>query len=214
MSLLAVSRLAATASVACVLLAACGSDCPNCPGRPASVAVSPGVTSVLPQQAVQLTVLVRDQNDVLLAGYDPAWRSLDAGVATVDTAGMVTGVAVGTARIVAEVTGKEDTGSVTVLTNPVFAADVFPVLKATCATGFCHLDGGIAPEMDVRQQAYDTLTAVGRGYLTAGDSTVGLLRQKLRGAGTTPMPPAEALLTLQPGNYALIMAWIAQGALP
>ena len=50
-----------------------------------------------------------------------------------------------------------------------------------------------------------------RNYVVAGDSTQGLLLDRLKGI-PRPMPPDGPFRELQPGNYDLIALWIAEGA--
>lgn len=192
-------------------LSGCGSDCPNCPGQLAVVRVSPGVSSVLPGRTVQLAALALDSKNQLLTVSDVAWTSLDPGVATVNDAGLVSGLTVGMARIVAQVEGKSDTGSIAVVTTSTFSAQVYPVLAATCATAFCHVSPGPPPNLSSPTAAFNALLAPAGGYVTAGDTTVGKLIRRIRG-DTAQMPPGDALVNLQPGNYDLITLWIQQGA--
>src|SRR5512134_2730197 len=114
--------LAALLAALVLNLSGCGGDCPNCPGQLAVVRVSPGVSSVLPGRTVQLAALALDSKNQLLTVSDVAWTSLDPGVATVNDAGLVSGLTVGTARIVAQVEGKSDTGSIAVVTTSTFSA--------------------------------------------------------------------------------------------
>lgn len=194
-------------------LASCGGDCPNCPGQLAVLKVSPGSASVLPGKSVQLAALGLDSRNHLLTISNIGWNSLDQAVATVDADGLVAGLTEGTARIVATVEGKADTGTVAVVTTSTFAGQVYPVLSATCATAFCHLSPGPPPNLSSPTAAYTALTAPAGGYLTAGDTTfAGKLIRRIRG-DTAQMPPGNALVNLQPGNYDLILLWIQQGAL-
>lgn len=194
--------------------AGCGGDCPNCPGQLAVVKVSPGTASVLPGRTVQLAALGIDAKNHLLTITNIGWGSLDPTVATVDDAGLVTGQSVGTARIVATVQGKQDTGTVAVVTTSTFSGQVYPVLATTCATAFCHVSPGPMPNLSTAAAAYTSLTAPAGGYLTPGDTTIaGKLIHRIRGDTTAQMPPGNALVNLQPGNYDLITLWIQQGAL-
>jgi Bacterial Ig-like domain (group 2) len=193
---------------------ACGGDCPNCPGQLAVVKVSPGSASVLPGRSVQLAALGLDGKNHLLTISNIGWSSLDPSVATVDGTGLVAGLSVGTARIVAVVEGKQDTGTVAVVTTSTFSGQVYPVLATTCATAFCHVSPGPAPNLSSASAAFTSLTSPTGGYLIAGDTTMpGKLMHRIRGDTTAQMPPGNALVNLQPGNYDLITLWIQQGAL-
>jgi len=211
MKLLVSGSLVALLAGAVIASSNCSGDCPNCPGQLAAVVVSPGTSAVLPGRTVQLAALALDSKNHLLSGGSVSWNSLDQGTATVDGSGLVSGQAEGTARIVATIGGKADTGNVTVTSTPGFAQQVYPILATTCGTAFCHVSPGPPPNMSTAASAFTALTAPAGGYLTAGDTTVGKLIHRIRG-DTAPMPPGGALKNLQPGNYDLITLWIQQGA--
>jgi hypothetical protein len=70
--------------------------------RPATLQVLPDSLVVDPGASAALTAVIRDGNGAHIPGLAPQWTSSDAAVATVNSAGMVTGVAEGTARITAK----------------------------------------------------------------------------------------------------------------
>lgn len=192
-------------------LASCGSDdCSNCPGAATEVRVSPSVSSVLPGRTLQLSALVLDSRGNLLSDQDVSWSSSNPAFATVSDAGLVTGLSEGAVTITAEVGSLSDGGALSVVTTSTFAGQVFPILKTSCATAFCHVSPGPSPNMSSLAAAYTAVT--GATYVTAGDSTVGLLLGRMRNAAS-PMPPGGAFATLERGNYDLIALWIQQGAL-
>jgi len=201
------------AALALNALSGCSDDCPNCPGAVATVKVSPGTSSVLPGSKLQLAAVVQDAAGNLLTGHHAVWSTGDATVATVDQDGLVTGVTVGPVTITAKVAGLDGTGTVNVVTTSTLSAQVQPIFTASCATAFCHVSPGPAPNLSSAAAAYAALTAVGATYLTPGDTSLGSgkLLDRLRNT-TTPMPPGGAFATGQPGNYDLIALWIAQGA--
>ena len=93
--------------------AAC--DSPSAPRQEvAQVIVTPADANINAGDNLQLTAQARDQDNALVANVQFAWSSLDETVATVSTAGLVTGVRSGTARIVASADGKADTALITV----------------------------------------------------------------------------------------------------
>lgn len=198
-------------ALAIVGLTGCGSeDCLNCPGDPAEVRVSPGTSSVLPGRTLQLSALVLDANGNLLSGKDVSWSSTNNAIATVSETGLVTGVAEGDVTISAEVGNLSDGGTLHVVTTSTFAAQVYPILRASCATAFCHVSPGPPPNMSTQAAAYTAVT--GATYLTPGDSTLGVLLARMKST-TQPMPPGGAFADLERGNYDLIALWIQQGAL-
>jgi len=204
-------RLVGAVLIAGLIGSACSDDCPNCPGSPATVVISPGTSSVLLDRELQLVALVYDKNGNLLSGHTATWSSNDDNIATVDVDGKVSGVAVGTATITANIAGQDGNGTVEVVTTSTLSAQVQPILQSSCALAFCHITPGPPPTMTSAAVTYASLVTSGN-YLTPGDTTTGLLLQRLHGV-PTPMPPDAPLVQLQPGNYDLIALWIQEGAL-
>ena len=96
-------------------LAACG-DSPTSTSVPqeAAVTVSQKAVSLLVGQELTLTASVRSAGQQDVPGAAVEWESLNPGVATVTQAGVVRGVALGSAQIVARSSGRADTATVTV----------------------------------------------------------------------------------------------------
>jgi hypothetical protein len=203
--------LVAAALISSLIGSACSDDCPNCPGSPASVIVSPDTSSVLLDRELLLVALVYDKDGNLLSGHVATWGSSDDNVATVDAAGNVSGVAVGTATITAHVAGLDGDGTVKVVTTSTLSEQVQPILETSCALAFCHVTPGPPPLMTSAAASYASLVTSGN-YLVPGDTTTGLLLERLHGV-PRPMPPDAPFTQLEPGNYDLIAAWIQQGAL-
>ncbi|HEU0080162.1 MAG TPA: Ig-like domain-containing protein, partial [Longimicrobiaceae bacterium] len=90
------------------------------PAPVAGVTVSPAAASVEAGRTVQLTATPMDAAGSPLAGRTVAWSSSNPAAATVSGAGVVTGVAPGSATITAASEGKNGSAAVTVTT----AADV------------------------------------------------------------------------------------------
>ena len=208
----AVLRLVGAVLISGLISSACSSDdCPNCPGSAATVVISPGTSSVLLDRELQLVALVYDKNGNLLSGHTATWSSDDDNVASVDADGKVSGVAIGTATITASVSGLDGDGTVQVVNTSTLSGQVQPILQSSCALAFCHVVPGPPPTMTSAAVSYASLVTSGN-YLVPGDTTTGLLLQRLHGV-PTPMPPDAPLVQLQPGNYDLIALWIQEGAL-
>ena len=79
-----------------------------------SVSVSPNPASVGVGASTPLSATVKDANDQVTTGRVVAWTSSNNGVATVSSAGVVTGVAAGTATITATSEGQSGSATVTV----------------------------------------------------------------------------------------------------
>ena len=100
---------------------ACGGDSPTVPptpepARPTTVTVSPATAELTALGAtVQLSAEVRDQNARVMAGATVTWSSGDTSVATVDSSGLVAGVAVGVATITATAGSGQGTAEITVV---------------------------------------------------------------------------------------------------
>ncbi|HXI19950.1 MAG TPA: Ig-like domain-containing protein [Gemmatimonadales bacterium] len=202
-------RLTFAAFAALMATSACSSDCPNCPGAVTLVKVSPGTASVLPGRPVLLVAEVLDAKGHFLSGQKVVWSTQDASVATVDSTGVVTGVNAGSTMITAKAAGLSGTGTINVVTSSTFSGQVAPIIAATCGVAFCHVSPGPSPNMTNAATAYTSLTT--GGFLTPGDTTTGILLDRLRST-TSPMPPGGALAVTQPGNYDLIALWIQEGA--
>jgi uncharacterized protein YjdB len=92
----------------------------------ASVSVSPHSASVVTRGTVQLSVTLRDSKGNVLSGRAVAWSSADASTATVNSSGLVTGGAPGTAEIYAQSEGHTDSSAVTVTAPAVATVSVSP----------------------------------------------------------------------------------------
>jgi uncharacterized protein YjdB len=84
----------------------------------ASVTVSPASASVQTGNAVQLTAVARDSAGNTLTGRTMTWSSSNALIATVTSAGLVTGIAAGSATITVTSEGKSGTATITVVVAP------------------------------------------------------------------------------------------------
>ena len=113
--------LAAVALSAALWTYACGDGAtepappPPDPPRPTTVTVSPATANLTALDAtVQLAAEVRDQNGNMMTGATVAWSSSADAVATVNAAGLVTGVGNGEATITATAGSASGTAMVTV----------------------------------------------------------------------------------------------------
>jgi hypothetical protein len=138
------------ALAAVILLAAAGCRDQKQPDV-ATVVVDPGEQTLLARQTVQLNAVARDEDGAAPAGARFTWRSLDARVATVDPAGMVTAVAPGSTGVVASYRNRADTAQIEVIAAVADCADPAArirlgvgeaaVMRGAAAATLC-LDGG------------------------------------------------------------------------
>jgi len=99
-----------------LLIAALGFTlaCSTEPQTVTSVTLSQTVASVQVGAALTLTATPYDQNDAALSGKTVTWVSSDTTIATVDSSGIITGVAAGTVTITATIDGVSASATVTV----------------------------------------------------------------------------------------------------
>jgi uncharacterized protein YjdB len=92
----------------------------------ATVTVSPATTSVPMGQTSQLTAELRDASGNILTGRAVSWSSSQSAIATVNGAGVVSGVSAGTATITATSEGQVGTATVTVVAPGVRTVTITP----------------------------------------------------------------------------------------
>ena len=92
-----------------------------------TVTVAPTPDTLQSGNTVQLTATTRDASNNLLTGRSISWSSSNTGVATVNSSGLVTAVATGSATITATSEGKSGTATVVVV-NPPAGARITPGL--------------------------------------------------------------------------------------
>ena len=83
-----------------------------------TVTVSPPSASVVVGATTTLQATVKDQNGNAMSGQTVTWSTDNASAATVNSAGVVTGVAAGTANITATSSGKSGSATITVSAAP------------------------------------------------------------------------------------------------
>lgn len=77
--------------------------------------VTPGASTLVPQQTVQLTAVTRDAGGAVLSGRAVAWTSATPAAASVSAAGLVTAVAPGASVVTATSEGQAGTAAITVV---------------------------------------------------------------------------------------------------
>jgi trimeric autotransporter adhesin len=90
------------------------------------VQVDPPTVSIPARQTATLTATLTDANGTVLTNRPVTWSTSDARVATVSQAGVVTGVAAGTATISAKSGAATGTSAITVTPPPVQSVTVSP----------------------------------------------------------------------------------------
>ncbi len=101
--------------VACLLVTAACDDEVMGTGAVASVEIAPDSSAIPVERTVQLTATTRNMEGNVLTGRTVIWSSTDESIATVDAAGLVTGIRAGAVSITATSEGVNGTAPVTVL---------------------------------------------------------------------------------------------------
>jgi trimeric autotransporter adhesin len=104
-----------------------------------NVAISPSVANLLVGGTVQLTATVTDANGNPITGATVTYTSGNTGVATVTTAGFVTGVAPGTAVITGKSGVASGAAAINVTLVPVKTVTVAPALDTVTSGGTVQL---------------------------------------------------------------------------
>jgi len=126
-------RLALLSSCTLAFVVACGGYSSG-PPPVATVDVSAPPASIVVGQSAQLSATAKDAKGNTLTGKTATWSTSSATIATVSSAGLVTGVAPGTASITATIDGKAGSQPVTIVPPPVASVTV-SLASSTVPTG-------------------------------------------------------------------------------
>jgi uncharacterized protein YjdB len=131
----------------------------------AGVEVTPSQSSIIVGHGVQLTAIPKDAAGQPLTGRIVSWRSGAPGLASVSSSGMVTGLQIGTAVIIATVDGIA--GSATVQIRPV------PVATVTVTPSTASLTAGQTVTLSATLQDASGNTLTGRPLSwSSSDNTI------------------------------------------
>ncbi len=92
----------------------------------ASIALTPSSAALVEGQTTQLNAEVRSASGAVLTGRPVAWSSANPSIASVSSAGLVSGVSPGSTTITASSEGRTASASITVSARPVSAIIVSP----------------------------------------------------------------------------------------
>ncbi len=102
--------------------------------RPVTIEVTPTSSSLTLGSTIQLSASVKASDGSTLTGLPIVWSSLQPAVATIDSNGLVTGLAIGTATIRAAAAGLTGTANIFVALQPVASVTILPAAP-TVAVG-------------------------------------------------------------------------------
>ncbi|HEV8217510.1 MAG TPA: Ig-like domain-containing protein [Gemmatimonadaceae bacterium] len=115
----------------------------------ATVAVSPLSANVVVGGTQQLVAVTKDASNNTLSGRIVTWSTSSTAIATVSTAGVVTGVAPGTATITATSEGKSGTATIFVSQVPVASITVSPSPATVAGTQTIQLTATVKDQNGV-----------------------------------------------------------------
>ncbi len=147
------------------------------PAAVASVEVTPSLADMFRGEAIRLTAIVRDSAGNRLQGRAVSWSTSDAGVATIDSTGLVIGSSVGQALISVICEGVSDSAQINVVdagrvdVEPAVANVVKGGQQLLSATVWDRV-GQLVPNASIVWSSSDTLVATidSTGLLTATGS--------------------------------------------
>jgi hypothetical protein len=105
---------------------ACSSTEPGATAQVASVAVNPSTPTVAINAQIPLQAEVRDANGTLVPDAQVTWTVQDPAIVSVSSAGVVTGLKIGSSQVAANALGKSGIATVTVTNTPVASVVVQP----------------------------------------------------------------------------------------
>jgi uncharacterized protein YjdB len=158
-----------------------------------SVTVGPATSSVTVGQSVTLTATVRDTSGAVVTDRAVTWRSSDETIATVSSAGVVTGVNAGTATITATSEGKSGSAVVTVLPVPVATVTLDPTSL--------RLEPGQTATLVATTRSADGTVLTGRVVTFASDN-VNVARVSSDGVVTGVAPGTATITATSEGRSA------------
>ena len=176
----------------------------------AAVEVTPASPSVIVGGTVQLTAIARNSSGQVLSGRVVSWASSAPGTASVSSSGFVTGIALGTASMIATIDGKQGSTVVTVRPPAVATVTVTPAtstitagqtvpLTATLRDASNNILTGRVVAWSSSNLAIATVSASGVVTgVAAGSATITASSEGKTGTATvsiTPKPVASVTVT-------------------
>jgi len=151
----------------------------------ATLSVSERDVTIAVGSTKQLSVTVKDAGGAALENRPIVWASLSSSVASVAaTSGLVTGISLGTTKIVATIEGKSDTASVTVIPVPVAAVSITPSTPLDLTVGATTQLAATTKDAAGNTLTGRTITWASNGASVAQVSSAGLVSAVAVGSTT------------------------------
>jgi uncharacterized protein YjdB len=187
-----------------------------------TVTVAPASTSIVAGATTTLQATVKDQNGNVMTGQTVTWSTNNAPAATVNSNGVVTGVAAGSATITATCSGKTGTSSITVTPVPpvVTTVTVAPMSASIVAGATTTLHATVKDQngnaMTGQTVTWSTNNAVAATVnssgivtgVTAGTATITATSSGKTGTSSitvTAVPPVVTTVIVTPTSASIIV---------
>ncbi len=157
----------------------------------ATVVVNPSSTSVAVGSQVPLQVTVENADGKAVTGVGIVWTVKDQDIASVSPAGVVTGLALGTTQVAANVGGKSGIAAITVQKTPVASVIVRP----------SHIDASPGTKTQLTAVAYDAAqNALSDRAIIWASSNTGVATVDVNGLVTATGPGAASITATSEGK--------------
>ena len=215
-------------AIALVALVACGGDASSSPRAEPTGPVVTTIVVTAPAGPLQvgatfaLTAEVRDQTGAIITGKTLAWSSANAAVASVSSAGVVTGEGPGSTTITASVDGKNGSAGISVAQASVFAVTISPLAGPVTAGATTPLTAVVSDRsgtaLSGRRITWSssaplvaTVDGIGRlGALSPGVTTVTASSEGVSGSLAVTVSAPEG--SIAPTIASILPATLAPGA--
>jgi hypothetical protein len=180
---------------------------PPPPAVVAAVEVSPASQLVLPGGTVQLAATPRSATGVPLAGRSTSWRSEHPAIASVTSSGLVTGLAAGTATIVATVEGVSGNAQITVASpaaRVVLERDTVVLARGATSQLSAEVRDAQGRPLSGRSITWST-TVPGVATISSTGLVTAVQSGQARVIATVEAVADTALLVVAPGTLALTL---------
>jgi uncharacterized protein YjdB len=213
----------ARAILAVFALAACsGSD--QGPAAVATVSVTLAATTIEETRTTTATAVTRDADGAVLTGREVTWSTGNNSIASVSSAGVVTGVGVGSTTVTATSEGKTGSATITVILRPVMTVSVTlnpanvvagATSQATAVTR--DADNNVLTGRAVTFSSGNTAVATVNPTtglvttLSAGSTTITATSEGIAGGATlTVVPPPVATVTVALNPTSVVAGGVSQ----
>lgn len=162
------------------------------PETAANVTITPSVLTLRRTNTRQLTVALRNQQNVIITGRPIRWSSSNSSILSIDQSGLVTALTPGTVVVAAEADQTVGTAQISVTEIPIGSCSLSPTSSKVTVSQT------VQPTLVLRDTANNVIPSQGRPIVwlsnnesVAGVSTTGLVVTRRAGTATITASPAE-----------------------